>query len=909
MIDNYSLKVKKVFVFLLLAVCLFALKPHQVSAQNIDNPWTNPVNLSRSGSTSEPRIVVDSNGVIHVIWVDAYAGTLYTQGDGERWSPPHSVSFPFNPLHPQFFADGNGQIHAFWIGAGGTLSFSSVKTTDFEDPSLWLPVKAMAESIVSMDLAIDTRNVLHLVYVRDNETVDYPAGVYYQRSINAGLIWSAPELLYQSPYFRGLKADQANLEITTSESNSSTNIFVAWDNRPRKQVLLIRSQDGGHNWGSPIQIAKPEANSELTDPFNIHVGASGDKVLLVWQDGEPITSCTQYYQWSTDGGNTWDKYPQMIKGINGCAQENRILSTSNDLFFIESTILEQVYLLAWNGSEWSAPQMQEVLNNFSDPETYNSVIFSCRQQIVQEKQGRLFVVGCDNSNAGNTGQSNQNVIGTGDIWFMSRPLGTASDWFPESLTWSSPAIIATSETGISSPILLVDNNERVHAFWKQLDSNTVALNGANSGPIFYSLFDDGNWSQPAQVKTFPVGEAQEPALTIDSQGRLLAVWSGGESGVLNYSEVDAGQVTSTSDWSTMQQVPTPLSIGSSPSISSDNFGTIYVTYAVPFNEGRGIYLNISKDRGKTWSEPLRVFDGAAAGWEMVGNPRLMLTSEGYLHLLWARSNIPAGSGNQILYYARSQDGGQTWSEIQEVVETRAVWSDLLGSIEGTIHRAWQEDNKGWSPIWDQYSLDNGATWSQATSISGIGDSLGLVALKVDSAGQYHLMQLASRSDGLFELQHWVWLDQSWSKGEGQDLVLNAVQKVTTLEAAISPAGKMSVLYIGSINNQKSNQLTYNLFYTAHAVDILSVSPKPTAIGSPISVETPLPTESPALTPMPELNITPTNSLTIAGSNELSTSSASLPNSWMGVILGAGIVIVIIGLLVGVTMLKARIYKK
>ena len=57
--------------------------------------WGPQVNLSRSGATSEPQIVVDSSGRYHVLWLDAFDGLRYTSGDGENWSQPTSPELPF----------------------------------------------------------------------------------------------------------------------------------------------------------------------------------------------------------------------------------------------------------------------------------------------------------------------------------------------------------------------------------------------------------------------------------------------------------------------------------------------------------------------------------------------------------------------------------------------------------------------------------------------------------------------------------------------------------------------------------------------------------------------------------------------------------------------------------------------
>ena len=77
------------------------------------------------------------------------------------------------------------------------------------------------------------------------------------------------------------------------------------------------------------------------------------------------------------------------------------------------------------------------------------------------------------------------------------------------------------------------------------------------------------------------------------------------------------------------------------------------------NDNRGIYLVQSKDQGKTWSEPIQAFNGAATGFDVVGSPSLLVSENGNLHLMWTKQLLRADDFSQslALYYARSEDAG------------------------------------------------------------------------------------------------------------------------------------------------------------------------------------------------------------------------------------------------------------
>jgi len=102
----------------------------------LEDGWQFPINLSRSGATSKPQMVIDSTGTGHILWSDEIEGFGYIFGSGDEWSTPEGSEFPFStrryfpdlldeaqtPLfNPVLTADGQGYIHAFWIDDKGIV--------------------------------------------------------------------------------------------------------------------------------------------------------------------------------------------------------------------------------------------------------------------------------------------------------------------------------------------------------------------------------------------------------------------------------------------------------------------------------------------------------------------------------------------------------------------------------------------------------------------------------------------------------------------------------------------------------------------------------------------------------------------------------------------------------------------
>src|ERR671912_2222703 len=90
-------RIKTIFLVTLLIIGFLFGFVRYGFAQSVQE-WSEPVNLSMSGAASNPSMVVDSNGVVHVIWVDQFDGFKYVQSTdhGAIWTLPVNVKFPFS---------------------------------------------------------------------------------------------------------------------------------------------------------------------------------------------------------------------------------------------------------------------------------------------------------------------------------------------------------------------------------------------------------------------------------------------------------------------------------------------------------------------------------------------------------------------------------------------------------------------------------------------------------------------------------------------------------------------------------------------------------------------------------------------------------------------------------------------
>jgi hypothetical protein len=166
--------------------------------------------------------------------------------------------------------------------------------------------------------------------------------------------------------------------------------------------------------------------------------------------------------------------------------------------------------------------------------------------------------------------------------------------------------------------------------------------------------------------------------------------------------------------------------GFGPSVTVDDKGTVYAMWPATYanlnpRPSNAIFISRSTDKGKTWTSfPVTTFNWnlgsfTTVAWSPEGG------SQGTLHAVVDGYETIGVTGYQDIYYYRSTDGGQTWSERKNVTDDDP--KQLFGQFYPTIGVApdgrveiafWDTRNDPGYRANDVYvttSRDNGQTWS------------------------------------------------------------------------------------------------------------------------------------------------------------------------------------------------------
>jgi len=866
-----------------------------VKAQTTDDPWSDPINLSRSGGAIDPHLVVDSDGVVHVIWGDTFGDDVfYVMRDNTgTWSDPKTIRVPFKESLStlQLIPDQTGVIHAFWRIKGGYrkgyLYYSRTYNTGFE--SSWSPAALISYTISSQYAAVEDERRIHVAYVNSDNSSS-PSGIYYRSSPNAAS-WYRPVLVYEAPHF-GF-ATPGNTQLYTTFNDQGT-VFVAWEDAYLEKVFLVISEDEGITWGEPVELDRREESDrdEAIGPSKIVISAQGEEVLAVWQAGHEDLDCAQYYKQSFDGGETWSERDQVPGSFGDCPDQ--LLLIPDELGQV--WLLANPYLSVWKQGGWSTTQLQGPLDGFVHPETFRRVELEDQRTTLDGQ--RLLVIG--------TG---------GDIWCLSRELGSWEDFIiptprPEFMAlgieeagghqWSIPVTITQGKSTISTA-LVQDDRGVLHTFWTQ----------DGSDKIFWATYVDGNWSRPSVLLSSPGGQPEQPEAILTYDGNLFLVWSDRQNGAIYYSWVPSSAAMVAENWSFPVMLPTPGSLSRSPQVANSSEGALQVIFAVPLNEERGIYIleghlaSSEQDESMyvSWSEPWIVFDAESAGWGIVDQPRFTVSADGAIQAIWSRLTLPPDNQPLALYYARSGDNGLTWSVPEEVSDEKNYWSEIV-SGRGITQRVWMEETGGRVSLRGQYSTDSGNSWSQGERIASDGHLNVQSSLFLDHYGGAHLVQLSGANAIGFGEPALSLLEWSWGIGESGNpgwevayhLVWDEIHNPVSLSAYLAEDGSLALLFSAKVITKDPEEAESVLFFMDRTVDAVQQAALvlPTFTPIPESLITQVVTPAPTPTPRLEFSTDATRQ-----------TSPLLGNRWMGIIIGGipAVLVVVWAVVVGLRRMR------
>lgn len=290
-------------------------------------------------------------------------------------------------------------------------------------------------------------------------------------------------------------------------------------------------------------------------------------------------------------------------------------------------------------------------------------------------------------------------LGTFNYWghgatrngiFLKRSMDGGRTWEPELRT----VVAQPSEPGIpfeDKPYFVADTTKSRYA--GNLYVGWTRWTIADSQMLFSRSTDDGvTWSKPIEIaKDRGLPRDDNGALegfegTVGPDGTLYAVWA--ERNKIELTESHDGGVTFTPARDIVNTAPIMFAIegmdraNGFPQIGIDprgggKGGPLYVSWSDYRNGEVDIFVSVSTDHGRTWSEPVKVNNDAVHnGAEHFFQWLAVDPVSGAVNVVFYDRRGDLDNVRQNVVLARSTDGGKTF--------TNYAWTDTLFNPQGVF---------------------------------------------------------------------------------------------------------------------------------------------------------------------------------------------------------------------------------
>lgn len=258
---------------------------------------------------------------------------------------------------------------------------------------------------------------------------------------------------------------------------------------------------------------------------------------------------------------------------------------------------------------------------------------------------------------------------------------------------------------------------------------------------------------------------------VDRNGTLHIAWVEGLYGPAYYTYAPANDALAARSWAKPRQIDVP---GRTVRLRIDSKGVLHLL-SINQIEEPGVYYVRSEDQGQTWSEP-RWIDPDILPNHVPDSLNFELDENDGLHAVWWYGALDQSRPDWVRYI-HSLDGGNTWS-VPVLLDQYVKESDHNLTVASPVMAVeGQTVHVIWAAGEQSYrnhslSSDAGRTWSVPKRIFGELNGQAFDGLAVDGAGRVHFFGQIRYPQGIY---HAYWEHGQWTPPSLIYLILLGVE--------------------------------------------------------------------------------------------------------------------------------------
>ena len=260
--------------------------------------WSEEREVCKGPNNSQPNIIIDSNGYIHLVWARSAGippkySILYSksQDGGKTWSEPKEIVSGIKRIFGFSVATAKGNIYIVW--------------SDFNNP---------------------------------------PAKIHFIKSENAGSSWTTP---------KDIVSQDNSMATSPVISAINNNVYLVWldERNGLPEIYFKKSKDKGNTWLYDLRLTSVTTNSKNPDIFT-----EDEKIYVVWIDKQNKNN-EVYFKKSDDTGNNWSDELRLTDG-SADSDFPAVCKDNNGIYVVWSDRRDKNYKIYFkksdeNESTWS----------------------------------------------------------------------------------------------------------------------------------------------------------------------------------------------------------------------------------------------------------------------------------------------------------------------------------------------------------------------------------------------------------------------------------------------------------------------------------------------------------------------------------------------------------------------------